>query len=139
MKMRIDVTDDIAACRELRRIVFIEEQGVSEADEVDEQDEDAVHLLLYVDDRAVGTARLLLKGAEGKITRVAVLKDLRGMGLGKALMRAAVSELAVRGAARAVLGSQTHAIGFYEALGFVAEGPQFDDAGIPHRMMVRDL
>ena len=139
MSVRIEVTDDIAACRRLRRTVFIEEQGVSEADEVDGQDDDAVHLLAYLDNQPVGTARLLLSGAQGKISRVAVAKDLRGRGLGTALINTAVSELAVRGVARAVLGSQTHAIGFYEALGFAAEGPEFDDAGIPHRMMVRDL
>jgi len=39
----------------------------------------------------------------------------------------------------AVLGSQTHAIGFYERLGFTPFGPEYDDAGIPHRDMRRAL
>jgi ElaA protein len=50
-----------------------------------------------------------------------------------------VDELRRRGAARAKLGAQTHALGFYEALGFVAFGPEFLDAGMPHREMVLEL
>jgi ElaA protein len=136
---RIRVTDDIAACQALRRAVFIEEQGVAEADEVDGQDGAAVHLLASLDGVPVGTARLLLKGRAGKIGRVCVLAPLRGTGLGRALVEAAVEELRARGCAEAVLGAQVHAIGFYEGLGFVARGPVFDDAGIPHREMARPL
>ena len=40
---------------------------------------------------------------------------------------------------RAALGAQTNALGFYEKLGFVASGPDFMDANIPHRMMERPL
>jgi len=43
------------------------------------------------------------------------------------------------GVTRVILGARTRAIGFYEGLGFVAEGPEFDDAGIPHRLMVLAL
>ena len=49
-------TADIAACRALRRRVFIEEQGVSEADEVDDLDGEAIHLLAVAAGRPVGTA-----------------------------------------------------------------------------------
>jgi len=85
----IAVTGDVATCRMLRRVVFIEEQGVSEADEVDDRDGDAVHLLAWVADRPVGSARLLRDGAMGKVGRVCVLADQRGKGLGAALIRAA--------------------------------------------------
>ena len=53
--IRIAVTDDIATCRALRRVVFIEEQGVSEADELDDLDGVAVHLLAIVDGRPMGS------------------------------------------------------------------------------------
>nr|WP_111301924.1 GNAT family N-acetyltransferase [Paracoccus saliphilus] len=138
--MRIEETTDLALCHALRRTVFIEEQGVAEAEEMDDQDDGAIHLLAWQGDRPVGTARLILKGDIGKIGRVCVLPELRGTGLGGALMRAALDALRVRpGVARARLGAQTHAIGFYEKLGFVAEGPVYDDAGIPHRDMTREL
>ncbi len=131
---------DITTCRMLRRRVFIEEQGVSEADELDDLDDEAIHLLAHLGGRAVGSARLLLRGDTGKIGRVCVLAEARGQGLGAALIRAALDEFRRHpGLTQAKLGAQTHALGFYEALGFVAIGPVYDDAGIPHRDMVRGL
>ena len=138
--MTIVETTDLAACHALRRSVFIEEQNVPEADEMDDLDTDAIHLLATDDaDRPVATARLLVRDDIGKIGRVCVLADQRGTGMGAALMRAAIDALAARGVRQVRLGSQTHAMGFYEKLGFVAEGPVYDDAGIPHRDMALDL
>lgn len=137
--MTISVTADLETVLAIRRTVFIEEQGVSVEDEVDGKDPQAIHLLATSNGAPVGTARLLLSGETGKIGRVAVLKEARGAGIGKALVLFAVEELARRGAARAKLGAQTHAVGFYESLGFAAVGPEFIDAGIPHREMVREL
>ncbi|MFN4061727.1 MULTISPECIES: GNAT family N-acetyltransferase [Paracoccus] len=137
--MTIEETTDLAACHALRRTVFIEEQAVPEADEMDDQDAHAIHLLARDDGRPVATARLLIKDDIGKIGRVCVLASHRGTGLGATLMRAALDALAARGVRQARLGSQTHAMGFYEKLGFVAEGPVYDDAGIPHRDMALNL
>ncbi len=130
---------DMPAVLDIRAKVFIEEQGVSEADERDGLDESAIHLIAFQDGVAVGTARLLVDGGTGKIGRVAVLRDQRGTGLGKALILAALADLRAQGLVRAKLGSQTHAIGFYESLGFTVAGPEFMDAGIPHRDMVLAL
>jgi predicted GNAT family N-acyltransferase len=136
----IRVTRDIATCQHLRRVVFIEEQGVSEADEVDGLDDSAIHLLALDGDVPVGTARLLVKGAVGKIGRVCVLPAARGTGLGAKLILAALEELRRQpGVSEAYLGAQSHATGFYEKLGFVVEGEEFLDAGIPHRHMRRAL
>lgn len=136
----IEETTDLAACHALRRAVFIEEQNVPEALEMDDQDGAAIHLLARIDGCPVGTARILIKGDTGKIGRVAVLAQARGQGLGAALIRAALDALRARpGITRATLGAQTHATGFYQKLGFVAEGPVYDDAGIPHRDMSREL
>ena len=133
-------TRDLDTCRALRRAVFIEEQGVSEAEEWDGLDDGAIHLLAFRDGAAVGTARILTSGDTGKIGRVCILPGARGTGLGAALILAALDALRARpGIARARLGAQTHAIGFYEKLGFSAFGPIYDDAGIPHRDMIRDL
>lgn len=137
---RITVTRDIATCQQLRRVVFIQEQGVSEADEVDGLDDTAIHLLAWDGDVPVGTARLLLKGSLGKIGRVCVLPKARGTGLGAELIRAALDVLRQQpGVTEACLGSQSHATGFYEKLGFALEGEEFLDAGIPHRHMRRAL
>lgn len=137
--MKITVTDDFPACAAIRRRVFIEEQNVPEELELDELDATAVHLLAVQDGRPVGTARLLIEGESAKIGRVAVLPEMRGTRAGAALMRAALDELRARGVTKAKLGAQTHAIGFYEKLGFTVHGPEYDDAGIPHSDMSRSL
>ena len=140
MTITIGVTSDIAACRALRRIVFIEEQGVAEADEVDDLDDQAIHILATQDARPIGSARLLTMGNVGKVGRVCVLRDARGTGLGAALMQAAVAQFrAMPGITKVKLGAQLQALSFYERLGFTSYGPVFLDAGIEHRDMVLDL
>lgn len=139
MTLEIGPTGDIAACLELRRVVFMMEQDVSEEDERDGLDDEAHHILARRAGRAVGCARLIVDGDKGKIGRVCVLSDQRGTGLGKALIEACLGHLRSLGISRAVLGAQTHALGFYEGLGFATYGDEFDDAGIPHRMMERRL
>jgi len=138
--LRIVETDDIATCHRLRHQVFVIEQGVCEADEYDDLDPEAVHLLAWRGTEALGSARLLRHDDSGKIGRVCVSREARGQGIGAALIRAAVAIFAADPAlSRVELGAQTHAIGFYEGLGFSAYGPEFDDAGIPHRMMEKTL
>ena len=140
MNWNIAETRDIAACHALRRTVFIEEQNVSVAEEVDGRDDDALHVLATVDGVPMGCARILISADVAKIGRVCVLKDGRGTGLGAAIIRACLDVArAQQGVKKALLGSQTHALAFYERLGFVAFGPIYDDAGIPHRDMERDL
>lgn len=138
MSVTVALTDDITTCLHLRRVVFIDEQGVSEADELDDLDGDSFHLLAMESNVPVGTARIYIADGVAKIGRVCVLKSHRGTGLGAALIRASL-DVAKGKADKAKLGAQVHALGFYEALGFAALGPVYDDAGIAHRDMVRDL
>ena len=137
MTLQIIETQDIALCRQLRRVVFIDEQGVSEADELDDLDGVAVHLLAVLDGVPVGSARLLTVGSMGKIGRVCVLQSARGKGIGADLIRAAVARFrGVPGIAKVKLGAQVHALGFYAGLGFAPVGEEYLDAGIVHRDMV---
>ena len=140
MSLHISVTDDLASCHLLRRIVFIEEQGVSEAGELDDLDNSATHFLATENELPIGTARMRINGDTAKIGRVCVIKSHRGTGLGAALIRAAVEEARKMSSVTTVkLGAQTHALGFYEKLGFEAQGPVYGDAGIEHRDMVLTL
>lgn len=136
----IKVVTDYAPCIALRRAVFMGEQGISEEDEMDALDDAAIHLLATVDGQPVGTARILIHDDIGKIGRICVLKDQRGTGLGAQLVIAAMDHLrTLRGITHAKLSAQDQAMGFYEKLGFVAQGPFYDDAGIPHKDMVSPL
>jgi len=140
MSVQVARTTDIAACQAIRRTVFIEEQGVSEADEVDGRDATALHLLATDGGTPVGTARLIVAGDVGKIGRVAVLPGHRGTGLGVRLIALALEVLRADPRLRvARLGAQTHAIGFYQRLGFAVVGDEYLDAGIAHRDMERGL
>lgn len=134
--MKITVTDDLAACHALRRAVFIDEQGIGEPDEWDDLDGQAVHLLALDDGHPVATARLIPARGYGKVGRICVLPSHRGTGLGAALVRYAIDQCrGMPGVDRVFLSAQTHAIAFYERLGFVPDGADYDDAGIAHRDM----
>ncbi|SFD71150.1 GNAT family N-acetyltransferase [Roseivivax sediminis] len=140
MSVRIEEVSDLADAHALRRAVFIEEQRIPEAEEWDDLDAGAIHLVAYVDGAPAGTARLLLNGSTAAIGRVVVLSPYRGTGLGARLIAEALERLrALPGVTRVTLGAQTHALGFYGRFGFVAEGPGYDDGGIPHRTMTLDL
>lgn len=116
---------------EIRREVFIDEQGVPAELEWDGLDPTACHWLALVDSQPVGTVRLL---HDGHIGRMAVRRPWRRQGVGRALMTAVLD----RGRSsqhQLFLHAQVDAIPFYQRLGFAAEGPVFQDAGIPHRTM----
>jgi predicted GNAT family N-acyltransferase len=117
----------------VRRRVFIEEQGVPEAEEWDAADPASRHVLAVTGKRdVVGTGRL---EPTGKIGRVAVLPQYRGTGVGSAIVGHLVNQATELGFTKVYLHAQTAALAFYERLGFRAEGPVFDEVGIPHVRM----
>ncbi len=125
--------DDQAALAAVRRRVFIEEQQVPEALEWDGEDEQAQHWLAESAGIALGTVRL--RGG-GHIGRMAVLESHRHTGIGSRLLNAAIVAARAQGLAAVHLHAQVQALDFYARHGFVAEGEEFMDAGIPHRAMV---
>jgi predicted GNAT family N-acyltransferase len=124
--------------RRVRETVFVEEQGVPRDIEMDEHDATSRHVIASdADGGAIGTGRLLLNGKPGHIGRMAVLADWRGKGVGRALLERLLEDAAGRNMRHLALHAQTQASGFYRRFGFVEEGPEFMEAGIPHRTMVR--
>ncbi|MEC4017938.1 GNAT family N-acetyltransferase [Streptomyces sp. H27-D2] len=155
---RIQVLDgsDLSGCHAVCREVFIVEQGISEAEEMDAYDPHAVHLLATAagGSAPLGTVRFLYgAGSREKypdaaldhdstavIGRLAVSGAARGTGLGVALVRAVEDEARRIGLTEIYLESQTHALRFYERLGYTAFGPEFDEGGgIQHQAMRRSL
>jgi len=138
--LAIESPDRMADAHAIRRRVFIEEQHVPEELESDEDDQHAVHALALMDGRAVGCGRFVAHGAvEVKIGRMAVLAELRGTGIGQAILEFLMNEARRRGFSRAVLHAQLPAEGFYLKQGFLPVGPAFEEAGISHRKMQRPL
>lgn len=120
----------------IRFTVFVDEQKVPVELELDEFDPLSCHALALAGDAAIGTGRLL---PDGHIGRMAVLAGWRGRGVGALLLQALIDEAQRRGMTRVVLNAQTHALGFYARFGFVPEGEEYEEAGLPHRTMSRRL
>lgn len=121
---------------DVRRAVFIVEQGIPESEEWDETDPQAVHWVALLDGEAVGCARL---SREGKIGRMAVLAGYRGRGIGQRLLQACVDYAAERAFPEVRLSAQQHALSFYEKQGFTAVGPPHEEVGIAHQWMHKSL
>lgn len=113
----------------VREPVFVIEQEVAPAFEWDEIDQEAIHLLAYVDDKAVGCARII---KHQKVGRMAVLKAWRGKGIGMALLVEAIAICKAYGSESVFLTAQTHAITFYKQAGFIETSGVYQDANIPH-------
>lgn len=139
VRVRRATAADWPACRAIRTRVFIEEQGVPEETEYDGLDEACVQLVACIGDAVVGTARLRIVDGSAKAERVAVDRDRRRSGIGRALMRGLEQQAREQGHDRMVLNAQLEAIPFYESLGYRAEGERFEEAGIPHRRMTLRL
>ena len=124
----------------IRRRVFIEEQRVKEEIEMDAEDSDAFHALAILNGVAIGCGRMVEHGAgEVKIGRMAVLREFRNTGVGSHILRFLIDRARMRGFRKAILHAQLTAEGFYLKEGFTRVDGVFDEAGIAHRKMERDL
>lgn len=127
----------------LRMAVFVREQGVPPALEMDELDPLCLHIVAFdAGGQAVATGRLLKDPdtpGTAKIGRMAVAQAVRGQGVGRQVLDALVAAARQRGDTQVVLSAQLHARNFYAQAGFVAEGEVYEDAGIPHITMRKHL
>jgi len=141
MDMKIAKTqDDLNACMDLRRAVFVIEQGFSEDSEFDEIDQTCTHILLHDGDTPIGTARIFRVNGTGKIGRICVAKSHRGRKLGQALVQFALDEFAKDPQlTQAYLSAQTYALPFYQSLGFESQGDEYPDEHVPHIDMFKSL
>jgi predicted GNAT family N-acyltransferase len=123
-------SDRHADITSIRRAVFIEEQNVPESIELDGKDPDCVHVLACNKSGApIGTARL---ASSGKIGRMAVLREYRGRGIGREIIRVIMDYGRVNGITNFHVSSQVSAVGFYEKMGFTSYDKEFEEAGIMH-------
>lgn len=130
-----DWESDRPSLRAIREEVFVDEQKVPRELEWDEDDASCIHLLAYsVAGAPVGTARMK---PDGQIGRMAVLKDWRGQGVGSALLLSLIGIAEEHGLNEVFLHAQISALGFYHQHGFIAQGEEYMEAGIPHVNMAR--
>ncbi len=125
---------------EVRRQVFVEEQGISEDEEYDGCDEEALHMVVKDGERVIGTARIQFPATNrAKIERMAILKPFRQKGIGSAMMVFLNKELRNKQIEQVVLHAQYAVVPFYKSCGFEESGLPFWEAGIKHIKMERQL
>ena len=118
----------------IRRTVFCIEQNVSEEIEMDEFDDIAKHILAYINNKPIGTARWRFTEEGAKMERFAVLKKYRGKGVGEELVNYTLEQ--IKDNDLIYLNAQETVIKFYEKFGFEVAGGRFYEANIPHKKMI---
>jgi len=139
------ITDDdsLKEALNIRKKVFVEEQGVSEELEYDKYDNlnnrQCEHILVYFNETPVGTGRLKIVDGIGKLERICVLKPYRKFNIGREIMSALEDLAKSKGISKVKLHAQKHAEGFYKKLGYQTSSDVFMEAGIPHILMIKEL
>lgn len=139
---RITFEEDLKKAFDIRKAVFVEEQGVPLEDEFDEFDNlngKCEHILVYFEEHPVGTGRIRWVDELGKLERICILEPYRKFGLGKVIITALEGIAQERGSTRVKLHGQTHAEGFYKKLGYQTSSSVFNEDGIPHYLMTKEL
>lgn len=132
MFRRVETADELVKVAMIRAIVFMEEQGISCADELDGHDHAAMHVLGEIDGEPVACGRIRFQAGEAKLQRLAVRRAWRGRGIGGRLLAFMLERCRENGFHRFVLNAQTGARDFYTRHGFRQCGEEFMEAGIPH-------
>ncbi len=139
---RITIESDLEKAFYIRKEVFVEEQGVpleDEFDEFDTLDGHCEHILVYCNDKAVGTGRLRVVDGLGKLERICILEPYRKFGLGKVIIQTLEEIAKDKEIDRVKLHGQTQAEGFYKKLGYQTSSDVFIEDGIPHILMIKEL
>ena len=125
---------ELQQVREIRKKVFIVEQNVPEDVEIDQYENSSHHIIALLDVKFIGTARWRKTENGMKLERFAVLKEKRGLGIGKELVRFILEQIKTEPVI--YLHAQDHVISFYKKLGFYSVGDHFYEGGISHQKMI---
>lgn len=124
----------------IRKAVFVAEQQVPLDDEYDEFDKLQAmcrHILVYHNDKPVGTGRIRWIDGIGKLERICILPSHRSLGLGKSIIEGLESIAQKENTAQVKLHGQTQAEGFYHKLGYETTSDIFMEGDIPHVVMMK--
>lgn len=132
---------DTQAAFAVRAIVFMGEQACpfeEEFDDLDSPDSAAIHIVGMAGPEAIAAGRIRRLPGVAKLERLSIRKPWRGGGAGRQLLDFMMHTAKQDGYQRFKLNAQAHLTRFYESRGFVVEGPVFQEAGIDHKLMVRE-
>jgi len=125
---------------EVRKRVFVEEQGILDSLVFDDHDREALHMVVKDGQRVIGTARVIFLNAnQAKLERMAILEPFRRRGIGKKIISFLDEELRNRQIQLVVLHAQSGVVEFYKLCGFDELGLPFWEVGIKHVKMQKRI
>ena len=133
---------ELERCFAMRHAVFCVERGVSPSIERDGWDilsPDVTHFLIQEEGADIGALRCRYADGAAVIQRFCVLKEHRGQGCARGALKAVEAYCKARGIRRMELDSKFEAAGFYAKCGYAAVSEPFEEAGIPHVKMTKEL
>ncbi|MFE4707722.1 GNAT family N-acetyltransferase [Peribacillus simplex] len=139
---RITTESDLKVAFQIRKEVFVEEQGFpleSEFDEYDTLNAFSEHILVYYNEEPVGTGRLRVVDGLGKLERICILEPYRKFGLGKIIIKTLEEIAKKKEISQVKLHGQTQAEGFYKKLGYQTSSEVFMEDGGPHLLMIKRI
>jgi len=105
-----------------------------------ESEKNNLMMAAYEDDQMLGCCMLVEEEPQTvRLRQMAVLNDLQGKGIGKALMQFAENLARDRGYKRITMHARKNALGFYEKMGYKKIGKEFEEITIPHYVMEKEL
>lgn len=124
----------------LRDEILRKPLGLSFSKDELEKEKSNLHIAAYEDDQMLGCC-MLVEEEPGtvRLRQMAVLNDLQGKGIGKALMQFAENLARDRGYKKITMHARKNAIGFYEKMGYKKIGSEFEEITIPHYVMEKEL
>ncbi|MBD0350982.1 MAG: GNAT family N-acetyltransferase [Flavisolibacter sp.] len=124
----------------LRDEILRKPLGLTFSDEELAREKDNLLIAAYEDDQMIGCCMLVEEDPETvRLRQMAVLNDLQGKGLGRALMNFAENLARDRGYKKITMHARKNAVGFYEKMGYKRKGGEFEEITIPHYIMEKKL
>jgi GNAT superfamily N-acetyltransferase len=133
-------TPDYNNMVKLRDDILRRPLGLSFAPADLEKERDNLMMAAYEDDKMLGCCMLVEEDPETvRLRQMAVLNDLQGKGVGKALIQFAENLARDHGYKKITMHARKNALGFYEKMGYKVTGSEFEEVTIPHYVMEKDL
>ncbi len=105
-----------------------------------EQEKDNLMMAAYEDDKMLGCCMLVEEDPQTvRLRQMAVLNDLQGKGVGKALIQFAENLARDHGYKKITMHARKNALGFYEKMGYKVSGSEFEEVTLPHYVMEKEL
>ena len=124
----------------LRDDILRKPLGLGFTDEELEGEKENMLIGAFEEDDLLGCCMLVEESPKAvRLRQMAVLNDLQGKGIGRALMTFAENLARDRGYRTLSMHARKHAVGFYEKMGYVAVGDEFEEVTIPHYVMEKKL